>query len=95
MSWGCGNPLPIDVSGVPLLRGGGGAWGSREYGWYVLVCIFLFVDMRADCASEIRRSAWRHGRSAGVAEEAKAHWNSLEVDEASGVANLGVAILCD
>lgn len=25
VSWGCGMPLPIDVSGVPLLRGGGGA----------------------------------------------------------------------
>lgn len=84
----------MEVSGVPLLRGSGGAWGSREYGWYVLVCILRFVDMRADCASETRLIAWRHGRSAGVAE-AKAHWNSLVVEEASGVANLGVAILCD
>lgn len=61
----------------------------------MLVCILRFVDMHADCASETRRSVWRHGRSAGVAEGAKAHRNSLEVDEANGVANLGVAILCD
>lgn len=88
-------PLPIDVSGVPLLRGGGGAWGSREYAWYVLVCILRFVDMRADCASATRRSAWWHGRSAGVADGAKAHRNSLEVEEVNGVANLGVAIPFD
>ena len=50
--------------------------------------------MRADCASETRLSVWRHGRRAGAAGEAKAHLNSLELEDASGDTNLGVVILC-
>jgi hypothetical protein len=38
----------MDVSGMPIFRGGGGGV-SKEYGWYaVLVCILRFVDMRED-----------------------------------------------
>ena len=51
--------------------------------------------MRADCVWEVRLSTWWHGRSAGAAEEANAHRNSPELDDMNGVANLGVAILCD
>jgi hypothetical protein len=32
VSWTCGMPLEMDVSGAPRFRGGGGGTLSREYG---------------------------------------------------------------
>jgi hypothetical protein len=45
MSWNCGIPPAIDVSGMPVFRGGGGT--SNDRGLYaVLVCILRFDDVR-------------------------------------------------
>jgi hypothetical protein len=47
-----GIPLAMDVSEVPVFRGGGGP-ASKDRGWYaVLVCILRFVDMREGGAEE-------------------------------------------
>lgn len=59
----------MDVSGIPVLRGGGGPT-SKERGLYaVLVCIFLFTPVRARGVEENDRTAWEQGRSAEVEVE--------------------------
>ena len=76
----CGIPPAIDVSGMPTFRGGGGLV-PNEYGWYaVLVCIFLFEDIREFCEEEkVRRTCWQ-GRSGDVAGEEANRYRKLDDD---------------
>jgi hypothetical protein len=59
LTWGM--PPAMEVSGMPVFRGGGG-WGSKELGWYaVLVCIFRFEDIWEECAEEKVLERWWQG----------------------------------
>jgi hypothetical protein len=73
----------MDVSGIPVFRGGGG-WVSKEYGWYaVLVCIFRFEDCREEFVDEKdRRTCWQ-GRRENVAGE-EANLKTKLVDDVRG-----------
>jgi hypothetical protein len=78
VSFTCGSPPAIELSGTPVFLGEGGG-ASNEYDWYVLVCIFLFEDIRAGCIEENARSAWLHCAAPGEANR-----KSNGADDANG-----------
>jgi hypothetical protein len=79
----CGIAPAIDVSGIPVFRGGGG-WVSKEYGWYaVLVCIFRFEHIREEFVEEKdRRTCWQGRREDVPGEEA--NLKTMLVDDVKG-----------
>ena len=66
MSWTRGIELAMDVSGMPVFRGGGGPT-SRDRGLYaVLVCIFRFDPVRERGVEENDRTTCWQDRSVQV-----------------------------
>jgi len=80
VSFTCGTPPAIDVSGMPTFRGGGRGSEPNEYGWYaVLVCILRLEDMRVCEEENVRRTCWQ-GRRGDVAGEAANRYTKLDDD---------------
>lgn len=80
----------MDVSGIPVFRGGGGGGSSLYWVYAVLVCIFRFEEDLYELQEEnARRRCW-HGR---VDEEA--NLDIKAAGEARGAATLWIDMVKD